>query len=60
MSEIKVDMMVTHESDVRPMLVVSIKGDEAVCKFPGKEEYKRLPKGELKPYRNPGPLKFSF
>jgi hypothetical protein len=60
MDTITANMMVTHDSEPRPMMVVSIQGDEAVCKFPGRDEHKTFPPSELKPYRNPGPMKPIF
>jgi hypothetical protein len=60
MAEIKPDTMVTHKSDPRPMLVVSVRDGECVCKFPGKEEYRTFASEELKVYKPSGPMKPIF
>lgn len=60
MTEIVANMMVTHSSDPRPMLVVLVQDGKARCKFPGAEKYRTFPCSELTPYNHPGPLRPIF
>lgn len=54
------NQMVVHQDDLRPMLVVDLRGEEVFCKFPGSDLVKSYPARELTPYKPSGPMTVSF